>query len=302
MVSSPWWFFILSTFGWGVISSAWTVEYGLAVTTVIMQVVMGFKSLTGFISFIGILYCFSTRRLILPLIYLVLATSWAIHTILPVFTILFATVGLWKIIIPSLRSPGDGIVKVRRVVAILFLGILVAGIMANSSIPLLIDASTQARYTEYVRAKQGSFAAMEWVRLSTDPYSYFIMPFATSDIARDDGDWFPAIARRVLINNPFGAEFTGYYHETVEMDYAISHSSTLDELVDVTRRYEVIFTHIYLKKDAKSEGLLHNLSDSPMVRLVYQNPDIAIFERTDDQRNEGISPSSQPSSSSPSHP
>ncbi|MFZ5855374.1 MAG: hypothetical protein ACOYZ6_00960 [Chloroflexota bacterium] len=182
--------------------------------------------------------------------------------------------GLAEFVLPALDRTGA-----KRLSAV-FLGLLLAYSIASA----LSVTSTVARDITVQPAER---EAMQWVEQNTPPESVFLVLTNRLPLRDPISEWFPVLAGRVSPTTVYGYEWIAQPPFAFRVDAYNSLQACASQNVDCidawSAKYEVRFTHILFSnlqnKGLSASPLQIRLEQDPAYQLVYQTPEISIYQQ-----------------------
>ena len=304
LVSAPWWAIAIARHGLAafqvLVDDGWTWYWGLIRLLLLQVTAEPFFPVLGVVALLGLLACLRQRQLFLPLwvlsIFVVQARGPFAKATVPL-ALLFG-IGVTEVLLPFLNGtarvtaerwkqagqavgPQPGRVPHSRLAQAVVALIVIYAIFA-------VTVSERALVTSLSVEER---AAMRWVADNTPTSSRFLV--VTSDRWGIDrtSEWFPALAERISITTPQGAEWLPEFSPRTHRANALQECAAEDAacLEAWAQEWEVAFTHVYVgKRSANSEvpsdrdpcrSLRQSLLDDPQYEMLYDNPGATVYRR-----------------------
>jgi len=288
LFTAPWWLTVYLRHGIMPLLSAFQVsgEQGFFLLRMMLVYFTG-ESLTavwGALAILGLLAAIITRRFLLPawiaFIYVLSFRNEPYMLMLPVP--ILAAMGLDWVVLPAfmrLSDPArmgpfnleDYLGKSSSRVLLAFLtgyGLLTALLFPGYGLRSLPAAERQA---------------MAWAAENTTAASQFLVLTGDQTWETDlSSEWFPALAKRTSLGTVQGTEWlAGRLYDQTEQAYADLQACASEEaacLEDWAAENQVIFTHVYLRKELLlNQALMQSLEKD--YRVIHDGPGAVVFVR-----------------------
>ncbi|MGA2121750.1 MAG: glycosyltransferase family 39 protein [Methanoregula sp.] len=282
-ISVPWWLNVIKNHGFNTLLNGFFSRQGTNIFELLIKLAFFdnyfYEAFIATFCLIGLFYCLVKKEYLLPVLFFFFVIAGEITYIIPIFAILLVTIGLFKVIIPSLNSVSHNNDYWSRICVIFFIIVICFHALGMSYINLNEPGQLKwALNKSNVNVEKNDLDAMKWIENNTNKSSIFI-------VISDDqiwwlNDWFPALTQRTTVNTVFGSEWTNKYKLMLKLTGKLNECNNIVDLTNLTSLYSIHFTDIYFSKSQSNQDFINNLTESKQYKKIYENDGGIVFEST----------------------
>ena len=296
VLTAPWWLTMLIRHGITPFLSASQLGFrswiNLITPLLFLHTNEPYLKIQAVMGLLGLFVCLQKKQYFLPVwlgvVFLLEPRLAATYSVLPM--VLLVATGLDEVVLRGLRNhPSDKQVQSPGIEAGntpspdhpmvsngKTSGLLLSVFLLYSLVSSFIVAPKEALSLEHR-------TAMTWVGAETPRESQFLILSGIHGAGSDlISEWFPALSDRASLNTPQGLEwrdgraFASLWNRHSRLQVCI----TVDCLEAWSGDLGVTFDYVYIRRAALDPlPLVQSLDESPDYQLVYENPQVKIFQR-----------------------
>jgi hypothetical protein len=283
IISAPWWMAVVYFHGIGAIINGILVKNTSILGYLIK--ILGFNAGCGWLFgaalvLLGFTYCLILRKWLLPVWFILVFLAGEIGYIVPIVASFLMTIGLLKVILPSLNFVEGSKRGCHLLASILIILICIHGagtaLYYNTGFHY---TTVPVSYSELRDVEIDSFSAISWARDNSNEDSRF---FVVGDYNLWwVGDWLPVLVQKPVINVGYGSEWNGNLSKISAVSSTIIEQLKKGDISSsekIANNYGTYFTYLFIVKSDHTGDLITTLRKNDYTKTAYENDRTIIFE------------------------